>query len=99
MWDKTKVQDGVKRIYSDLGYVANTNAFNDNRTDYLTYGTWIAFSQREFMGGSVSSWNFDDSRMAETGHVYVPHSCYTKTCRLHVSLHGCGFYHSYLGNS
>ena len=27
--------------------------------------------------------------MAETGHVYVPNSCTTVRCRLHVALHGC----------
>ena len=58
-WDKTKVQTGIKKIYSDLGYASSTSDFGDNRSNFEAYGNWIAFGQKEFVGGPVSRYNFD----------------------------------------
>lgn len=41
--------------------------------------TPVAFSQSEF----------NENSFAETGYVYIPHSCKSKRCSIHVFLHGC----------
>ena len=46
-------------------------------------GTFIAFDQSPFSGGSGKS------GMAEEGVVYVPDVCRTGGCRVHVAYHGC----------
>jgi hypothetical protein len=44
-----------------------------------------AFDQREFTGGVDPA----SIGLADTGYVYVPTSCKTTTCRVHVVFHGC----------
>lgn len=45
-------------------------------------GTIIPFDQDEFISSNISS-------MASTGYLYVPQSCQTQTCKVHVVFHGC----------
>lgn len=46
-------------------------------------GRFIAFDQSEFI--AVPRWH----GMADIGYLYVPPSCETGGCRLHVAFHGC----------
>jgi poly(3-hydroxybutyrate) depolymerase len=50
-------------------------------------GSVIAFTQRDFVGGGVVPPK--TYGMAEAGYAYVPSSCATVRCRVHVALHGC----------
>ncbi len=45
-------------------------------------GKIIKFNQREFIGS-------DRSSMSEVAYAYVPKSCETQTCKVHVVFHGC----------
>jgi hypothetical protein len=45
-------------------------------------GKILHFDQRSFIRGSLSS-------MSDTAYAYVPQSCATETCRVHVAFHGC----------
>ncbi|MDC8757786.1 poly(3-hydroxybutyrate) depolymerase [Janthinobacterium fluminis] len=45
-------------------------------------GTFIKFNQRSFLHSPYSS-------MSNTAYVYVPKSCNTQSCRVHVAFHGC----------
>lgn len=47
-------------------------------------GALRQFDQREFASGGPYSIS-----LAETGYVYVPASCATQRCRVHVAFHGC----------
>jgi predicted peptidase len=46
-------------------------------------GHFIAFDQSEFI--ALPTWH----GMADTGYLYVPASCESGGCRLHVAFHGC----------
>lgn len=45
-------------------------------------GQLIQFNQRSFIQGELSS-------MDDDAYVYIPASCQTQACRVHVALHGC----------
>ncbi|MET3130187.1 hypothetical protein AAKU55_000440 [Oxalobacteraceae bacterium GrIS 1.11] len=45
-------------------------------------GKIVSFNQRDYLHSSLSS-------MSNTGYAYVPASCATETCRVHVAFHGC----------
>ena len=45
-------------------------------------GKIIKFNQREFIHSMLSS-------MSEDAYAYVPKSCATQTCKVHVAFHGC----------
>jgi poly(3-hydroxybutyrate) depolymerase len=45
-------------------------------------GKMIKFNQTEFDQSPLSG-------MSETAYAYVPHSCKTQTCRVHIVFHGC----------
>lgn len=45
-------------------------------------GHIIAFDQREFITSSLAS-------MSETAYLYVPDSCISQSCKVHVVFHGC----------
>ncbi len=45
-------------------------------------GTMVRFNQKEFIKGTRSS-------MSEDAFAYVPKSCETESCRVHVAIHGC----------
>ena len=47
-------------------------------------GRVVPFDQREFADGEPGAIS-----LADTGYVYVPRSCDTKPCRVHVAFHGC----------
>ncbi|MEM5277579.1 PHB depolymerase family esterase [Cupriavidus taiwanensis] len=53
------------------------------RNDGLPRGHLIEFDQTEFLHAPESQ------GMARTGWLYVPESCASKRCRLHVVFHGC----------
>lgn len=74
---------GLKQIYTDLGY-----DFSEPTSDNYN-GQWVQFNQREFVGVGFDDVQFCDTRWRETGQVFIPDQCYTKTCRLHLTFHGC----------
>lgn len=45
-------------------------------------GKIIEFDQSEFIEG-------DRSSMSESAYAYIPNSCETKSCKVHVAMHGC----------
>jgi hypothetical protein len=45
-------------------------------------GKIIAFDQSEFVQSPISS-------MSDKGYAYIPKSCETQSCRMHVAFHGC----------
>lgn len=45
-------------------------------------GKLISFNQRSFIHGALSS-------MSNTAYAYVPASCASQSCRVHVAFHGC----------
>jgi poly(3-hydroxybutyrate) depolymerase len=57
-------------------------------------GSILAFDQREFVVGDPALIG-----LAETGYVYVPATCATQTCRVHVVFHGCKQYAGALGDA
>jgi hypothetical protein len=61
--------------------------------DWKSKGTLSTFDQSEFV--SQSDWevsSFDDQ-----GYVYIPNSCFSTQCRVHIVTHGCGGGSSYIG--
>lgn len=56
---------------------------NLNPPSKVLTGKIIAFDQGEFLQSPISS-------MGDNGYAYVPKSCETQSCRLHVAFHGCG---------
>jgi hypothetical protein len=47
-------------------------------------GRFVEFDQREFLDGDAYSHSMRDS-----GFAYIPASCASTRCRVHVALHGC----------
>jgi poly(3-hydroxybutyrate) depolymerase len=47
-------------------------------------GRLISFDQRAFADGKPGAIS-----LADTGYAYVPRSCASKSCRVHVAFHGC----------
>jgi fibronectin type III domain protein len=64
----------LKHIYGSLNQRSNTLSSSVQ-----------AFDQREFTGGVDPA----AIGLADRGYVYVPTSCKTATCRVHVVFHGC----------
>ena len=61
--------------------------------DWQTKGTLSTFDQSEFV--SPSDWqvsSFDDQ-----GYVYIPNSCSSTQCRVHLVTHGCSGGASFIG--
>ena len=85
--------DGLKQIYQDIGVVSSQEQLNSSKANYSSYGKYEEFDQSEFVGIQHpqinKNWVFEDTHWNYTGGVYIPDSCYTTTCRLHVSIHGC----------
>lgn len=54
-------------------------------------GKLIEFDQSEFIHSFISS-------MSDTAYAYVPKSCETQTCKVHVAFHGCRQGASVIGN-
>lgn len=72
--------DGAKAI---LEHIYGT--LNAPNTTPEAVGSIIQFDQEEFMSGYAYSISMDD-----TGYAYIPDSCTTETCKVHVVMHGCG---------
>ena len=75
-------------MYVDLGYVDDLDDFNEP-AENLDDGQWLEFDQTEFIGIGYENIEFEETNWDETGKVYIPNSCYTETCRVHVAFHGC----------
>ena len=60
----------------------NKKELNPLDKEYLKNGKLRKFSQKEFIDPKTKS------GMQEHGYLYYPTSCLSKTCSLHVSLHG-----------
>ena len=56
-------------------------------------GTFIEYDQREFLNGDAYSHS-----MRDAGFVYVPESCRSSRCRVHVAFHGCLQDYNTIGN-
>ncbi|WP_415899469.1 poly(3-hydroxybutyrate) depolymerase [Neptuniibacter sp. QD48_11] len=54
-------------------------------------GELIKFDQTPFISGEYSS-------LDNMGYVYIPESCRSESCRVHVALHGCRQGHEFLGD-
>jgi hypothetical protein len=63
----------LRHIYSGLKEPAAKGALS---------GKIVAFNQKEFVTSSKSS-------MDDTAYLYVPKTCETEACRVHVAIHGC----------
>ncbi|SFG80681.1 extracellular catalytic domain type 2 short-chain-length polyhydroxyalkanoate depolymerase [Neptunomonas qingdaonensis] len=48
----------------------------------MLHGELLRFNQKEFL-------DTDNTSMDDDAYVYIPQSCTTEQCRVHVSLHGC----------
>ena len=77
----------------DVGIVSAVADFNADESDYEAFGSWEEFDQTEFVGiespQKEKNWEFEDTDWYENSWVYIPTSCYSTTCSLHVSFHGC----------
>ena len=83
----------LEQIYKDLGYVSEGESFAPASASPYEDGVWIEFDQTEFI---KFDGKFDpavglleQTEFGETGRAYIPNSCNTETCRVHVALHGC----------
>lgn len=63
----------MKQIYGPL-----------NKPSSQLGGTILEYDQREFLGGDAYSHSMRDS-----GFAYIPESCHSRRCRVHVAFHGC----------
>ena len=77
---------GLKQLYVDLGYADNLDDFNAPAA--APDGQWADFNQGEFVGIG-SDIPFKESKWGSTGKVFIPTSCQSTTCRVHISFHGC----------
>ena len=59
----------------------------DPDNDWEKKGEIIKFSQADFLPKKTTQ----KTGMQEFGYVYLPNSCKSKQCNLHISLHGCKF--------
>ncbi len=58
-------------------------------------GTMLTFRQRQFMPTFIQAYF---SSMSDEGHAYVPKSCETETCKVHIAFHGCEQGEKKIGN-
>jgi poly(3-hydroxybutyrate) depolymerase len=58
-------------------------------------GSIAEFDQREFVSGQTPA----SVGLADTGYVYVPGTCGTQACRVHVVFHGCQQYAGLVGGA
>ncbi|ALG69466.2 PHB depolymerase family esterase [Beggiatoa leptomitoformis] len=58
------------------------NDLNPPAKPYHLSGDFVSFNQFEFIDSNRSS-------MSQTGFAYIPNSCNTEHCRVHVVFHGC----------
>ena len=80
---------GLKKLYTDLGYATE---FLTDQADYNTHGFWTSFDQGDFVGIDTTlgqAWQWKDTTWSDRGWVYIPNSCSTVTCKVHVAFHGC----------
>ncbi|MDF0668472.1 MAG: hypothetical protein P0119_20680 [Nitrospira sp.] len=56
-------------------------------------GTFVEFDQTEFLGGDAYSHGMRDS-----GFAYLPRSCASTRCRVHVAFHGCLQHYDAIGD-
>ena len=74
----------LKHIYGSLNQRSNTLSSSVQ-----------AFDQREFTGAVDPA----SIGLADTGYVYVPTSCKTAVCRVHIVFHGCKQYAGAVGDA
>ena len=75
----------LEHIYGSLNPPSSSNSS----------GAMLAFDQREFVDAADPAL----VGLADTGHVYVPTTCKTATCRVHVVFHGCKQYEGKVHNA
>jgi hypothetical protein len=75
----------LEHIYGSLNPPSNSSSSS----------AMLAFDQREFVDAVDPAL----VGLADTGHVYVPTTCKTATCRVHVVFHGCKQYEGKVHNA
>ena len=91
---------GLKQLYVDLGYASDLNDFEPSvpEAELGNYGAWMDFDQGDFVGvdstlkdedGKTKAWKWSETAWGDRGKAFIPHSCYSTTCRVHVAFHGC----------
>lgn len=59
---------------------------NPRNMDWESAGDLIVFDQTEFVN---PLYVYNTSSLDTHGYAYIPHSCETEECQVHVSIHGC----------
>lgn len=101
MYGEGKMVPGLKQIYVDLGYATDIDDFENSLDSFESRGFWNKFDQHEFVGIDSTlpggeGWDWDDTEWSDSGYVYIPESCHSTTCKLHVAMHACGLPALYL---
>lgn len=91
-WDRCEAPDCTYDMAGDMftHLFSNlpTNAvssLNEPAADWRSAGTFRRFYQNEF----IEAETFEFHGLARYGYVYYPNSCKTKSCKVHMHLHGC----------
>ena len=82
------MEPGLRYILQEcISWDPSTCVYNEPQSNYWELGDWIDFDQKEFV--DTSEYPFEAIEFKETGKVFIPHGCYSKTCKLHVAFHAC----------
>ena len=63
----------------------SVTAVNAATTSWETVGSFRRFNQQEFVDDGL----FGYAGLGEWGYLYYPDSCKSKSCKVHMHLHGC----------
>jgi len=77
--------DMFTHLFSNLP-TNSVSTLNAPVADWRSAGTFRRFDQREFVEKDSM---FDYDGLARYGYIYYPTSCKTKSCKVHMHLHGC----------
>ena len=74
--------DGVGDMFSHI----ISSDLKPRDMDWQSAGELILFDQTEFVN---PLYVYDTSSLDKLGYAYIPHSCNTDQCQIHVAIHGC----------
>lgn len=77
-------QEILRHIYGEL-----------NPPSLQLSGQFLRFNQKKYMPSLLHAYF---SSMSDEGQLYVPKSCETETCKVHVAFHGCEQYAAKIGD-
>ena len=69
-----------------LNHIVPGGMKNQRNMNWQSAGTLSLFDQTEFVD---PLYVYDTSSLDTLGYVYIPNSCQTNTCKVHVAIHGC----------